>query len=501
MSDNRGSPSTTGPRGHALPDMAMAPNATQPSHTSQSTPQSTSASQQRSQPAPAPPANLDNHFRFSPGPGPNMASRDGPSSGAQQPQPSQMQSLEERAQRFESFLRSRYPEAANVFQQGRVANSASNPLSTGPPGRRRAMMFSRRPQTEDSDEDGGFSSNEEEHMMRYEDEFGPIPSPFRSMFAEDHVRAAQVLRGQLSGTKRVASKQALAQLQSVDLNTLPEGERTCVICYNDFGQKSPEGILEAPLRLPKCRHVFGDHCLKKWFEESDSCPYCRDKVPSEPAMVPSLRAFRDYYRRHRGLSTGNSTPGSEDSMFRMLAEQQREIARYRIRQEATNAARSRERRSPPTEPDTHRRTRPRHTNFMPSYTNPTSFPSASNATRPSPGGGPNPGQHGSTRERMGPIAQNFWHPSRELPPLGHAIPMYAADYPSMFGMPAPYPPAPNPPPPNPAMSFSANQPVRHSPYAPGPNLGPLDPPSFMDVANNNGTGNPNAGGGADRQMQ
>ena len=36
------------------------------------------------------------------------------------------------------------------------------------------------------------------------------------------------------------------------------------------------------MRLPKCKHVFGDHCIKKWFEENDTCPYCRDKVPSEP---------------------------------------------------------------------------------------------------------------------------------------------------------------------------------------------------------------------------
>lgn len=53
-----------------------------------------------------------------------------------------------------------------------------------------------------------------------------------------------------------------------------------MICYNDFGVASPEGINEAPLRLPKCKHVFGDHCIKKWFAESDSCPYCRDKLPS-----------------------------------------------------------------------------------------------------------------------------------------------------------------------------------------------------------------------------
>ncbi|KAI8951039.1 hypothetical protein F4801DRAFT_306160 [Xylaria longipes] len=89
--------------------------------------------------------------------------------------------------------------------------------------------------------------------------------------------------GVCRGLSRVASKKALASLQSVDIADLPE---TCVICYNEFGVANPEGINEAPLRLPKCKHVFGDHCIKKWFQESDSCPYCRDKVHSEPQMPP-----------------------------------------------------------------------------------------------------------------------------------------------------------------------------------------------------------------------
>ena len=71
----------------------------------------------------------------------------------------------------------------------------------------------------------------------------------------------------------------------------------CVICYNDFGVENPEGINEAPLRLPKCKHVFGDHCIKKWFEESDSCPYCRDKVHSEPQLRQQsiMALFRGHY--------------------------------------------------------------------------------------------------------------------------------------------------------------------------------------------------------------
>ncbi|GAP90266.2 putative zinc finger protein atl6 [Rosellinia necatrix] len=100
---------------------------------------------------------------------------------------------------------------------------------------------------------------------------------------------ARFLRGNTSG-KRIASKKALASLQSVPIEDLPESERTCVICYNEFGLENPEGINEAPLRLPKCKHVFGDHCIKKWFQESDSCPYCRDKVHSELQPTPARRS-------------------------------------------------------------------------------------------------------------------------------------------------------------------------------------------------------------------
>lgn len=57
----------------------------------------------------------------------------------------------------------------------------------------------------------------------------------------------------------------------------------CIICYHDFGIKNPEGIRELPLRLVKCKHVFGEVCIKKWFKEkeSDKCPYCRDKLVVE----------------------------------------------------------------------------------------------------------------------------------------------------------------------------------------------------------------------------
>lgn len=81
----------------------------------------------------------------------------------------------------------------------------------------------------------------------------------------------------------------------------------CVICYNDYGVASPEGVNEAPLRLPQCKHIFGDHCIKKWLEDSDSCPYCRSKLQSEPKhSFGTARTFMQMMRlRGLPLPTGS----------------------------------------------------------------------------------------------------------------------------------------------------------------------------------------------------
>jgi hypothetical protein len=74
----------------------------------------------------------------------------------------------------------------------------------------------------------------------------------------------------------------------------------CTICYNDIGVENPDGVIEDPIRLPKCKHVFGEKCIKKWFQDSDTCPYCRDKLPSElsirkSAALESLRVHRERF--------------------------------------------------------------------------------------------------------------------------------------------------------------------------------------------------------------
>ncbi|KAH8815136.1 hypothetical protein F5884DRAFT_664757 [Xylogone sp. PMI_703] len=118
----------------------------------------------------------------------------------------------------------------------------------------------------------------------------------------DNERAMAVIRGAQAAAKRVPPKSVLDSFEKVDITKLSNEDRTCTICYNEFGVENPEGLIESPVRLPKCRHVFGDHCIKKWFEEQDTCPYCRDKLPSEPirAKLGQMDRLR-FYRMAGGM--------------------------------------------------------------------------------------------------------------------------------------------------------------------------------------------------------
>ncbi|OHE91018.1 hypothetical protein CORC01_13672 [Colletotrichum orchidophilum] len=172
---------------------------------------------------------------------------------------------------------------------------------------------------------------------------------------EDHVRAAQFMRGSVT-TKYVASSSAIQSLQSVPITDLSESERTCVICYNEFGVETPEGVKEAPLRLPKCKHVFGDHCIKKWFEESDSCPYCRDKVPHEPRITSTNPTFDRYFRNRGHVNLGGLVGGYAGFM----RERDALLAQDDANRSQGAGTSHGERRSPPTDSgESRRRIRPR----------------------------------------------------------------------------------------------------------------------------------------------
>ncbi|KAF4581143.1 RING-finger domain containing protein [Ophiocordyceps camponoti-floridani] len=182
------------------------------------------------------------------------------------------------------------------------------------------------------------------------------------------LRQLQLARGAIP-SKLIASNVALQSLQVVDVKSLSANERMCVICYNDYGVQSIEGVVEAPLRLPNCKHVFGNQCIKKWLEDSDSCPYCRDKLPSEPKVGQTTaagHAFMTLLRRR------DSQANPEGYYRRMLSRfRSGELVELGLRH-----GRAAERRSPPADAagDDQRRTRQRRASPTPPNHGPASGP-------------------------------------------------------------------------------------------------------------------------------
>jgi hypothetical protein len=95
-------------------------------------------------------------------------------------------------------------------------------------------------------------------------------------------------------SKAAAYKLHIESLESVPIADLPAAERMCPICYNEYGVEGPEGINEAPLRIPRCKHIFGDHCIKKWLCQKHSCPYCRESAfgMHESELTPQAEEAR-----------------------------------------------------------------------------------------------------------------------------------------------------------------------------------------------------------------
>lgn len=70
--------------------------------------------------------------------------------------------------------------------------------------------------------------NEEQQALRIIEQFHPGATPYPARMgdmSDDRIRAHQLLRGAMSN-RRVASRSAISSLQSVEISTLPENERS-----------------------------------------------------------------------------------------------------------------------------------------------------------------------------------------------------------------------------------------------------------------------------------
>lgn len=125
-----------------------------------------------------------------------------------------------------SFLGGQEPSTAEPAPSGR---SDQPGLPTPPPPlntERRRPYPSRAPiNVPDYDSDDELDQLEDDHQaLRFIEQFS-VGGNFPRDMGEAQVRAHQILRGQMPN-KRVASKKALSQLQSVDMDSLEESERS-----------------------------------------------------------------------------------------------------------------------------------------------------------------------------------------------------------------------------------------------------------------------------------
>ncbi|KAA8564343.1 hypothetical protein EYC84_011287 [Monilinia fructicola] len=212
----------------------------------------------------------------------------------------------EALQNLPSNVSSRNPNLSNSPEWGRPSARQGRLLAEAQRGFGPSPHVTRDSDTED--DEFGDTDDDLEELLRF--------TPY---LRDSDEGADFALRGRLwsaEAKKRLPTKEFLLSLESLKPDDLSKEERTCIICYNEFGVKNPEGVSEQPLRVPKCKHIFGAICIKKWFKENDTCPYCRDKVPSESSRKVMMRHARQVMQeqiRRRHHSTARSTTEANPS--------------------------------------------------------------------------------------------------------------------------------------------------------------------------------------------
>ncbi|CAG5114343.1 Oidioi.mRNA.OKI2018_I69.chr2.g8402.t1.cds [Oikopleura dioica] len=85
---------------------------------------------------------------------------------------------------------------------------------------------------------------------------------------------------------RLQTADLLDKLKVVDVSEIPEPDRLCAICYEDFAVQT---CSSNPVVETSCQHRFHKLCIKKWLRLKNVCPLC-----------------------HRPVFTSASQPGASD---------------------------------------------------------------------------------------------------------------------------------------------------------------------------------------------
>lgn len=76
---------------------------------------------------------------------------------------------------------------------------------------------------------------------------------------------------------RLLTSRLLDSLKQVNVEEIPEPDRLCAICYEDF----EVGINANPVIETECQHRFHRMCIKKWLRLKNVCPLCHRPVFKE----------------------------------------------------------------------------------------------------------------------------------------------------------------------------------------------------------------------------
>jgi len=73
---------------------------------------------------------------------------------------------------------------------------------------------------------------------------------------------------------RILTGKKLDSLKTVNVEEIPEPDRLCAICYEDF----VVGCTSNPVIETECQHRFHKLCIKKWLRLKNVCPLCHRPV-------------------------------------------------------------------------------------------------------------------------------------------------------------------------------------------------------------------------------
>lgn len=73
---------------------------------------------------------------------------------------------------------------------------------------------------------------------------------------------------------RLQTENLLDNLKEVNVEEIPEPDRLCAICYEDF----EGGVGAMPVIETECQHRFHKQCIKKWLQLKNVCPLCHRPV-------------------------------------------------------------------------------------------------------------------------------------------------------------------------------------------------------------------------------